>query len=855
MAARGSVKVSAMRFSSPASPLAARDIVLDVDGQRGADEVVTGKLGLRFARVELGGGSPVVASDGHVELRVGGLHPDPKDPLATRGDVAVSMDAGSIDARASGKHVTVDGLALRAHTVLDGHAPYNLELEAPVSRLRVVGTDGKMLTDGPSRLEIKARDVQPDLDHPVATRGVFEATVDLGKTRASVDATKASNGVDYKLRVTAPTLRVIRPFLPPALLERAAWDRMAFEVQSSGHVEPLGGPALAVRHTTEVKLDHFSFGAVAAQAVVLKMQSHGTALQHEADIDLRIPGLTIDGGPASNDHATLLATVDRERPSLRFKLATDGRVATQLAGSLSFDPSRKALVYEADAHLAGLGPLAAFASTVHGLDAFDLSQLELTFSARGALLGVVAGIARDGTLALEPSPTRTAAVEGDADLKLAHLRWAHGDTVVTTPALAWHGTMHAGPRRTLDSRLELAALHVAHGSHTIDVNGIKDEATASASGDLASPELELTQQLSVSAVAQDLFPGYPLGDLALALSLEQSREGVVHITQAKVANGLGGTTLALSGTVDTLEGHRYLALTTSLTQDLARLSTVPAHFTGRGKVSVEAKVTSPDLAFYTVRAAVKGQDVSLTLPAQGVEMDAANGEVPVTVTVDVSNPKGVWLERGGKPHQYSMLRFADQHPLLTNSGFLSIARLKTPFVTVAPLVGSLEIDQNVVSLRQFELGVRGGTITGQCAFDWQGRRSTLELHVRASGVQSSHGEPFDGNISVIVSAADRTVEGRAEILRIGERHLLDLLDLQDPQHVDPGMNRIRTALNFGYPDKLRLVFDHGFASAHLELGGLARLVSIGELRGIPMGPIVDKMIAPLLEESDTKEAP
>lgn len=200
-----------------------------------------------------------------------------------------------------------------------------------------------------------------------------------------------------------------------------------------------------------------------------------------------------------------------------------------------------------------------------------------------------------------------------------------------------------------------------------------------------------------------------------------------------------------------------------------------------------------------------------------------------------------------------MLRFADQHPLLSRSGFLSIARLTTPLVTIAPLVGNLEIEQNVISLRQFEMGVRGGSITGQCGIVWEGPKSTLELHVRASGVQSSHGEPFDGNIAVAISAADRTIEGRAEILRIGERHLLDLLDLQDPQHVDPGMNRIRMALNFGYPDNLRLVFDHGFASAHLELGGLARLIRIGELRGIPMGPIVDKMLAPMLDGPELKE--
>ena len=241
--------------------------------------------------------------------------------------------------------------------------------------------------------------------------------------------------------------------------------------------------------------------------------------------------------------------------------------------------------------------------------------------------------------------------------------------------------------------------------------------------------------------------------------------------------------------------------------------------------------------------------MSIDLPRAGITVDDANGEVPVSIALVVDD-QGVALERTERRAGFSMLRFADQHPLLTRSGVLSIARLKTPLATIAPLVGNLEIDENVISLRQFEMGVRGGTITGLCGVDWEGAKSTLELHVRASGVQSSHGEPFDGNLAVAISAADRTIDGRAEILKIGERHLLDLLDLQDPQHVDAGMNRIRTALFFGYPDSLRLVFDHGFANAHLELGGPARLVSTGDLRGIPMGPIVDRMIEKMRAGSD-----
>jgi hypothetical protein len=364
------------------------------------------------------------------------------------------------------------------------------------------------------------------------------------------------------------------------------------------------------------------------------------------------------------------------------------------------------------------------------------------------------------------------------------------------------------------------------------------------------PGTALTQRTVLRTVEQDYVPEYPLGDLALFVAAERHPDGVIRIVDLKLANGAGGTTLGVTGNVDLGDGRRTLSVTTDVGQDLARLTRAPERFSGRGQLAVEANLTSPDFALFRVRAALKAKDVFLDLPSAKSSLEAANGEVPITVALEVGKD-GVALRADEKRSPYSMLRFADQHPLLSRSGFLSVGSLKTPLVTIAPLVGNLAIEQNVVSLRQFEMGVRGGSITGQCGLNWDGPKSTLELHVRASAVQSSHGEPFDGNIAVVIAAGDRTVEGRAEILRIGERHLLDLLDMQDPLHTDKAMNRIRTALTVGYPDRLRLVFDHGFASARLELGGLARLISIGELRGIPMGPLVDRFVAPLLDSKDS----
>ena len=89
---------------------------------------------------------------------------------------------------------------------------------------------------------------------------------------------------------------------------------MAVAVRSSGHVERLGGGDPSLRQTTEIDVERPAFENVAARSLSLIVKSQGTALQHQADVDLRAQGLAFDGGSPSDDHVTLSATVDRDAP-------------------------------------------------------------------------------------------------------------------------------------------------------------------------------------------------------------------------------------------------------------------------------------------------------------------------------------------------------------------------------------------------------------------------------------------------------------------------------------------------------------------------------------------------------------
>ena len=60
---------------------------------------------------------------------------------------------------------------------------------------------------------------------------------------------------------------------------------------------------------------------------------------------------------------------------------------------------------------------------------------------------------------------------------------------------------------------------------------------------------------------------------------------------------------------------------------------------------------------------------------------------------------------------------------------------------------------------------------------------------------------------------------------------------------------IPSATYQGYPDRLHILFNHGFASAKVTFGGAASLVQLDELRGIPVESLLDRY----LFKASTKE--
>ena len=835
--------------------VAAEKLHATVDGRLAADGALSGDARVKLGAVRASGKTRASISDGELVVHAESLRVDPATPLRTTGDVKVELGAASVDAVAGTTHVVADGVDVAARAAPNGKPPYSLSLLAPIARLRVSEGRGKPLVDAPVRLSVMAADLRPDLTKPRRSGGVATIELTLGALHATVDATKWAEAVDYKLRADAGSLALIAPLVAHDKWQ-APWDKMSLTVASEGRVERFSAPSL--REHTTLALQHAAWkgpnGSVAADRLELEATSNGNAVKHELSATIRTRALRVDG--ASQGDAALDAKVrfDARAPSAHVVVATVGDAGPKLKldAALGFVRARRAVTWDVDAAVSRLSSLAPL--TQGGLSGFDFDNLAVALKGAGSFTGLVRDVDGKGRVRVEPDPLRTLAADGGFDLAVDALDWSRGDRELGVPHARWSAKLSTeGTVRKVHGLLTVDSLELDFGDHELVFRDLRDDIEASIDGDLRAGIAALDHRLAVKKISQDFAAPYRLGDVTLNVRANRDADGVVHIAEISLGNRAGGSTLTMRGGLDAGRERRSLALRGELKQDLSRLWAVPQQLQGRGTASVQLRLSSGNLRTYHVLAAVRVAGATVELPKSNIKIESMDGEIPLTADL-VADADGMHLLHSTDINAYSELRFADQHPLLSRPSFLSIAKITTPFISIAPLAGNLRVDDNIISLNQLEIGVRGGRVTGQCIVDWRGGSDAkVQMRVRASDVKSSHGEPFDGNAAIDLSTKDRSVDGRAEILRIGKRHLYDLLDLDDPHHSDAAINRVRRALALGYPDHVRLTFKHGFADARIAFGGLARLIRVDDIRGIPMGPLIDRILSPLKHREEDEE--
>lgn len=755
--------------------------------------------------------------------------------LHSTGTVAVK---GTVDSARDGSGKRVSKLAFAVDAALAGAAPARAAVKVDAGNLVIPGLArslGPSFAGGPLHVELQAPTIELDVTAPANSRADAKLAARYGG--ASIEGTVAGSmaQVAWKLAMRAPRLG-------PA--QNVAVNSNGSFVVATGRIA----------HDTTIDVGRVATAAAALRGARLHAVSNGTAVQHEAKISAALDSVSSGGKSLGSPKLELVAKVDRLRPSMDVRLS-GSQPTSDLRVTAEIDAART-VRWQAKGRVAGLAALAPFLPTGPNWE-----RLSVEIDGRGAAAGVISSV-RAGTPVLVRDPATNARGRQSLTLVLRDLHYL--DQALTSAdiaALTIKADVDLADTRT--ANIDLAVPELAAVS-----KGVKLGAEALAvrlEASLAKPgNIDAKLTVRAASARQTVLPWYairapeltltvtgdPSATLALAMQVRNPGAGTVFEVAGDLERNVATSRLgAASGIIS----RNSLSLDGRLEQSLDGMAAAPKTLQARGRISMPFRIESGDLSLFRTSARVTLDNVDLDLPAAKVRLVKVNGELPV-VQEFVITAAGIERVGQGERGLFSQLRFPDYKPFTAAGDYLSIGEISVRGASFGPLAGNARVDRDVVALDQLELSALGGKITGQCLAELRGPDTRLAFRGKLTGLQPSinvgaaSGDKLDANAAITITPYRYGLDGRTEIVRIGRDHLRALLNLWDPFGSDVAANRVRLALKVGYPEQVRLHFASGFASLAIELGGLAGVVRIDEIRGIPIGPALAHFLAPFLEQ-------
>jgi hypothetical protein len=754
-------------------------------------------------------GTPPLSSDATLQIRgtVTGVRA-PTGVVARA--VAFTADAGLTHGKPGRARVVVDAASL----VVPG-------LGAKL---------GRAFAGGPAHVELEAPALALDPVAPARTTGSARLAARYGG--ATVDAT-ATGSIDEVAWVVAAKAPRIGP-------------TSELVVSSRGTLRPREA---RISHDTQLQVGPTATAAAALRGARIHVISSGTAQRHDATISAAIDAPSTGGKTFGSARFDVAAKLDLARGAVDVHL-TGAQPAADLRVTAALDAAR-AIHWQAKGRLAGLA--AAAIVLPPGLDWARLSiELDGHGVAAGIIARVVGGIP---TLVADPAT----ALRGHQAVTITVRDLHYADAALTradVDAATLKADVELGASRHAVIDLEVPAVAAVSRGVKLGARALAARLDAT----LGAHAIDAKLTLRAASVAQSAAPWYPIVAPALEVTVAGDPDASLALALA-LANPGGGTTFNVKGQLERgqvtpgagVVARNSLALEGELAQTLDGLDAAPDRIKASGKLTMPFRVESGDLSVFRTTARVALDHVGLELPAARLRLTEINGELPIIEEIAVG-PDGVALIGQGERGPFSQLRFPDYRPFAGDAAYLSIKEVSVRGVTFGPVAGNARVDHDVVALDQLELAALGGKITGQVLAELRGLDSRLAFRGKVTGVKAptrggapGAGDPLDANLAIALVPYRYGLEGRAEIVRIGKDHLRALLDVWDPYRAEVAANRVRLALTAGYPKQVRLQFASGFASLAIELGGLAGVVRIDELRGIPIGPALAHWLAPILE--------
>ena len=807
-------------------------------------------------------------------LRVDQLHPNWAQPALARLDLGVA----STRLTGPGRRIRSDGMRLEVDARVIDPQHMSADINMPVQRLDVALGKEIKLALRKLNLGIEIADaVLPSAD-PSRADARLTLHTQIGKL----------NGRLAKLQLSGLALGL--------KLEASLAAGQAGDLRSQINVGKLRiasgeqGPRLAALQKGQLNLKvdrlELNLNRPLASRVKLRMDGRFQTVGLDQGTDFGIPNLLLQVDARGRHH--LAAGLDLQlspeqvggrklhvqptislrtqanllKPSAKLQLSLKGEGGPKLDldAQAAFVRQSTNLKWQVSAHAERLGLLgellpAAWTASL-GL---DLSDLRLDLQTDGQARGLIERF--DGPVPLMAKrPERSAVGEANLSLELEGLSLQTGGLGLSAPDLKLKlSGKRSSEKMEADLHLSGPQLNLKTGDQAIALQGLEQNIRVDGHSQPQAGQVRLDWTTQLGLLEQNIITGYPVADARFTLKASVDRLASVRLDALDLNNPAGGTHFELTAAVDRLQqllthqpqgriqGRQALSLSGVLTQTLDRVQVLGENSQLSGRVKVPFQVESGDLKAFRLAAQIEAQKVNLDLPDAGISLKGLRGRIPLVEDLAREADGSMRLLAGPPGNPYSRARFADVHPFLRGDHFLSIDQVQVLGETIGPLAGNLRVHWGSLVIEQLQLAYRSGKISGQLAADYGSPNPSLHFKGNVTGLKPSQSQDvLDANATLDFSPDPLALSGRVQIVRIGRQHLLDLLNRLDPYQENVEVNRARLGLKVGYPKFLRLHMRDGFLSAKLELGGVAGVVRIDEIRGIALGPLLQRYVAPVL---------
>lgn len=546
--------------------------------------------------------------------------------------------------------------------------------------------------------------------------------------------------------------------------------------------------------------------------------------------------------------------------SLTSELRGRRGAAVNLALDARFDRQSEQLAYGARL---SAEKLVAFAELVEKVapaaGRADLARATLRASAKGDLSGVLR--AGEGSLpSLAERPLASARGSQTAELALDGLdyRGDRGALRVPSLALTIESTHRAEAGGGASARLRLSELVFEGGGRSLRLAGVDQAIVASFDRAPDQGIVDVDTALEVGSLEQSWLPGFPVQGLRLSSNLQIDRLRSIFLRELALDNPPSGSALRAAGTLEllseqnaggsnTIVGREALSFEGRVIQRLEALEPLELASHARGSIELPFRLESGGLLGYRLVAAVEAKQVSFATADDSFAVEQLNGVVPVLEEFALLE-SGLVISAGPRTSPLSDTRFFDVHPFLSGNDYLTAQSIRFGgLAPLGPIAANVRIERSDFVIDQLQTGYQGGQIVGQVRAAWRDGDPIVRLRLNATGVRSGKSrDVFDANTALTFVPAALTLDGKMQIVRASREHVDDILDVLDPFHESANANRVRRALTLGYPKFVRFHLHDGAVDTEVELGGLAQLVRIDAIKAVPLGPILQKYVAPSL---------